>query len=102
MEGWSAQRFNSSDGPVGCSTETFKLSTDQLPSDQVRAIVGRYMQSPPHVLRRRELPESGAGLHPPVLPLCPGPIEGRTHADRRQGTTLLAALDLKTRELRTP
>ena len=81
-------------------SETFKLSRDPLFIDKVRDIVGLYMNPPDRalVLCVDEKPSIQAlERTAPVLPMCPGQIERRTHDYIRHGTTdLFAALDIKT------
>ena len=85
--------------------ETFKLSTDPLPIEKVRDIVGLYMQPPTRAFvfcvdEKSQI--QALDRTQPLLPMRPGQIERRTHDDRRHGTTtLFAALDVKTSELIT-
>jgi transposase len=78
--------------------ETFKLSTDPLFIDKVRDIVGLYLDPPTRavVLCVDEKSQIQAlDRTQPLLPLCFGVAERRTHDYLRHGTTtLFAALDL--------
>ena len=78
--------------------ETFKLSTDPLFIEKVRDIVGLYLNPPDRalVLCVDEKPQIQAKAPTtPVLPMCPGQAERRTHDYVRHGTTdLFAALDV--------
>jgi transposase len=78
--------------------ETFKLSTDPLFIEKVRDIVGLYLNPPERalVLCDDEKPQIQAKAPTaPVLPMCPGQAERRTHDYVRHGTTdLFAALDV--------
>jgi transposase len=79
--------------------ENFKLSTDPLFVDKVRDIVGLYMNPPDRavVLCVDEKSQMQAlDRTQPLLPMCPGQVERRTHDYVRHGTsTLFAALDVK-------
>ena len=81
-------------------TETFKLSPDPLLIDQVRDIVGLYVNPPQHaiVLCVEEKPHIQAlNRTAPLLPMQPGQAERRTYDYKRHGTTsLFAALNVKT------
>ena len=78
--------------------EAFKLSTDPLFIEKVRDIVGLYLNPPDRalVLCVDEKPQIQAKAPTaPVLPMCPGQAERRTHDYVRHGTTdLFAALDV--------
>ncbi len=84
-------------------TETFKLSNDPLLIDNVRDIVGLYMNPPDHavVLCVDEKSQIQAlDRTQPLLPMRPGQVERRTHDYKRHGTTtLFAALDAKTSQV---
>jgi transposase len=81
-------------------TETFKLSTDPMPIDKVRDIVGLYMRAPTRAVvfcvdEKSQI--QALDRTQPVLPMRPGQVERRTHDYRRHGTTtLFAALNVKT------
>ena len=81
-------------------SETFKLSPDPLLIEEVRDIVGLYVNPPDHavVLCVDEKSQIQAlDRTAPLLPMQPGQAERRTHDYRRHGTTsLFAALDVKT------
>ena len=80
--------------------ETFKLSTDPMFVDEVRDIVGLYLDPPRRamVLCVDEKSQIQAlDRTQPMLPLAPGMPERRTHDYVRHGTTtLFAALDVAT------
>ena len=80
--------------------ETFKLSTDPIFINEVRDIVGLYLNPPVKamVLCVDEKSQIQAlDRTQPILPLAPGIAEPRTHAYmRHETTTLFAALDLAT------
>jgi transposase len=84
-------------------TETFKLSKDLLFIDQVRDIVGLYMNPPDRALvlcvdEKSQI--QALDRTQPLLPMRPGQVERRSHDYRRHGTTsLFAALDVKTGRL---
>src|ERR1700682_1738261 len=86
-------------------TETFKLSNDPLLVEQVRDIVGLYLDPPAHaaVFCVDEKPQIQAlDRTQPLLPVQPGQVERRTHDYQRHGTTtLFAALNAKTSEVIT-
>src|SRR5436190_6382933 len=81
-------------------TDIFKLSPDPLLIEQVRDIVGLYMNPPDHALvfcvdEKSQI--QALDRTQPLLPLRPGQLERRTHDYKRHGTTsLFAALELKT------
>lgn len=81
-------------------SETFTLSPDPLLIDNVRDIVGLYMNPPQHavVLCVDEKSQIQAlDRTAPLLPMQLGQAERRTHDYKRHGTTsLFAALDVKT------
>jgi transposase len=81
-------------------SEAFQLSNDPLLVDQVRAIVGLYMNPPHHaiVLGVDEKSQIQAlSRSQPLLPMLPGQAERRTHDYQRHGTTsLFAALEIAT------
>ena len=85
-------------------SETFKLSNDPLLVEKVRDIVGLYLNPPEHaaVFCVDEKPQIQAlDRTQPLLPMRPGQIERRTHDyDRHGTTTLIAALNAKTSEVR--
>jgi hypothetical protein len=80
--------------------DTFKLSPDPQLIDNVRDIVGLYMNPPEHALvfcvdekRQTQALDRTQSL----LPLRPGQVERGTHDHKRHGTTsLFAALELET------
>ena len=81
-------------------TTTFKLSKDPLFVEKVRDIVGLYLSPPDRALvlcvdEKTQI--QALDRTQPLLPMCPGRIESRTHDYVRHGTTsLFAALDVKT------
>src|SRR3954464_15338252 len=81
-------------------TESFKLSPDPLLIENVRDIVGLYMNPPNHALvfcvdEKTQI--QALDRTQPMLPMRPGQLERRTHDYKRHGTTsLFAALELKT------
>src|SRR5258707_1610485 len=81
-------------------SETFKLSKDPLFIDNVRDIVGLYLDPPDRALvlcvdEKSQI--QALDRTAPLLPMRPGQIERRTHDYVRHGTTsLFAALDTKT------
>lgn len=79
--------------------ETFKLSSDPLFVEKVRAIVGLYLSPPERALVLCVDEKSQAQAldrTQPLLPMRLGQIERRTDDDKRHGTTsLFAALDVK-------
>jgi transposase len=81
-------------------SETCQWSNDPLLVDQVRDIVGLYLNPPHHaiVLCVDEKSQIQAlSRTQPILPMLPGQVERRTHDYQRQGTTsLFAALDIAT------
>src|SRR5438105_2312427 len=81
-------------------TDTFKLSPDPLLIEEVRHIVGLYMNPPDHALVfcvDEQSQIQALDRTQPLLPLRPGQLERRTHDYKRHGTTsLFAALELKT------
>lgn len=81
-------------------SQTFQLSNDPLRVDQVRDIVGLYMNPPHHaiVLCVDEKSQIQAlRRSQPILPMLPGQAERGTHDYPRHGTTsLFAALDIAT------
>jgi len=81
-------------------SEAFQLSNHPLLVDQVRAIVGLYMNPPHHaiVLGVDEKSQIQAlSRSQPLLPMLPGQAEPRTHDYQRHGTTsLFAALEIAT------
>jgi transposase len=81
-------------------SETFKLSSDPQLVEQVRDIVGLYLNPPEHalVLCADEKSQIQAlNRMQPILPMWPGKAERHTHDYFRHGTTsLFAALDVKT------
>ena len=86
-------------------SETFKLSTEPLLVENVRDIVGLYVNPPAHaaVFCVDEKPQIQAlDRTQPLLPMQPGQVERRTHDYKRHGTTtLFAALNAKTSEVIT-
>jgi transposase len=80
--------------------ETFKLSRDPAFVDKVRDVVGLYLNPPDRalVLCVDEKPQiQVVEGTTPILPMCPGQVERRSHDYRRHGTTdLFAALNVKT------
>jgi transposase len=80
--------------------ETFKLSTDPYFVENVRDVVGLYLDPPDRavVLSVDEKSQVQAlDRTQPVLPMTPGQAERGTHDDVRHGTTsLFAALDVAT------
>jgi transposase len=81
-------------------SDTFKLSTDPQLIEQVRDIVGLYLNPPERalVLCADEKSQIQAlDRTQPILPMRPGQAERRTHDYKRHGTTsLFAALDVAT------
>ena len=81
-------------------SETFKLPPDPQLIDEVRDIVGLYINPPePAVVLcvDEESQIQALDRTAPLLPMQPGQAERRTHDYRRHGTTsLFAALDVKT------
>ncbi len=81
-------------------TESFKLSPDPQLIEKVRDIVGLYMDPPEHAVvfcvdEKSQI--QALDRTQPMLPMCPGQLERRTHDYKRHGTTsLFAALELKT------
>lgn len=81
-------------------TETFKLSQDPLFIEQVRDVVGLYLNPPDKALvlcvdEKAQI--QALDRTRPLLPMRPGQVERRTHDYRRHGTTsLFAALNVKT------
>ena len=81
-------------------TETFKLSADPLFIENVRDIVGLYLNPPDRALvlcvdEKSQI--QALDRTRPLLPLRPGQAERRTHDYVRHGTTsLFAALDART------
>ena len=80
--------------------ETFKLSPDPQLIDKLRDIVGLYLAPPERALvlcfDEKSQIQALERTHQ-ILPMQPGPIEKRTHDDKRHGTTsLFAALDVAT------
>jgi transposase len=79
--------------------ESFKISADPLFVDNVRDIVGLYVNPPEHavVLCIDEKSQMQAlDRTQPLLPMKPGQVERRTHDYVRHGTSsLFAALDVK-------
>ncbi len=84
----------------------FKLSNDPFFIENVRDIVGLYLNPPDHAVvlcvdektRIQALQRTQ-----PMLPMGLGYVEGVTHNDVRHGTTtLFAALDIATAEVLTP
>lgn len=80
--------------------EIFKLSSDPLPIEKVRGIVGLYL-APPFkamvlcVIEKTQTQEQDRTQ--PVLPMMPGMLEKRTHDYMRHGmTTLFSALGIAT------
>ena len=92
-----ARRCSSTRPAVECSptrSEAFKRSNDPLLIEQVRDIVGLYMNSPAHaaVCCVDEKPQIQAlDCTQPLLPMQRGQVERRTHNDTRHGTTTLFA-----------
>jgi hypothetical protein len=80
--------------------DTFKLSPDPQLVEEVRDIVGLYMNPPDHALVfawTRRVRSRRSTATQPLLPLRPGQVERGTHDYKRHGTTsLFAALELKT------
>jgi transposase len=78
--------------------ETFKLSSDPLFVEKVRAIVGLYLDPPDRAMVLCVDEKSGIQAldrTQPLLPMRPGQVERRTHDYVRHGTTsLFAALDI--------
>src|SRR5438094_2360202 len=80
-------------------SETFQLSKDPLLVDQVRDLVGSYLNPPHHALvlcvdEKSQI--QALSRSQPILPMLPGQAERRTHDYKRHGTTsLFAALDVK-------
>jgi putative transposase len=83
----------------------FKLSTDPFFVEKVRDVVGLYLHPPEHavVLCVDDKTQIQAlERSQPLLPLGLGYVEGVTHDYERHGTTtLFAALDIATGEVRT-
>jgi transposase len=81
-------------------TETFKLSPDPQLVEKVRDIVGLYLNPPERALVLCADEKShiqALDRTRPILPMCPGQVERRTHDYQRHGTTsLFAALDVAT------
>jgi len=81
-------------------TETFKLSQDPLVIEKVRDVVGLYLNPPDKALGLcvdEKAQIQALDRTQPLLPMCPGQVERRTHDYRRHGTTsLFAALNVKT------
>ena len=81
-------------------SETFQLSTDPLFIEQVRDIVGLYLNPPDRALvlcvdEKSQL--QALDRTQPILPMMPGVPERRTHDYSRHGTTtLFAALNIAT------
>ena len=81
-------------------SETFKLHTDPLFIENVRDIVGLYLNPPDHALvlcvdEKSQI--QALERTQPILPMTPGVPERRTHDYRRHGTTtLFAALNVAT------
>ena len=80
--------------------DTFKLSPDPQLIENVRDIVGLYMNPPEHALvfcMDEKSQIQALDRTQPLLPLRPGQVERGTHDYKRHGTTsLFAALELKT------
>jgi transposase len=80
-------------------SETFKLSTDPQFVENVRDIVGLYLDPPERALvlcvdEKTQI--QALDRTQPWLPMRPGQVERRTHDYERHGvTTLFAALDVK-------
>ncbi len=80
-------------------SETFKLSSDPLFVEKVRDIVGLYLDPSERALvlcvdEKSQI--QALDRTQPMLPMCPGQVERRTHDYKRHGTTtLFAALDVK-------
>lgn len=87
-------------GPKTHLVDTWKLSTDPLFIDEVRDVVGRYLDPPDKamVLAVDEKSQMQAlDRTAPMLPMMPGVPERRTHDYVRHGTTsLFVALDIAT------
>ncbi len=83
--------------------ENFKLSRDPPFIEKVRDIIGLYLDLPDRALvlcvdEKSQI--QALDRTAPLLPMCPGQIERRTHDYARHGTTsLFAALDIKSGEL---
>src|SRR5256712_4371612 len=81
-------------------SETFQLSNDPLLVDQVRDIVGLYLNPPHHALvlcvdEKSQI--QALSRSQPILPMLPGQAERRTHDYQRHGTTSrFAALEIAT------
>jgi transposase len=79
-------------------SETFKLSRDPLFIENVRDIVGLYLNPPERALvlcvdEKAQI--QALDRTQPLLPMRPGQIERRTHDSERHGTTsLFAALEM--------
>ena len=83
----SVQRIWPAFGLQPHRTETFKLSTDPLFIDKVRDIVGLYLNPPEHALVLcvdEKSQVQALDRSQPVLPLRPGQVERRTHAQLEQ------------------
>jgi putative transposase len=95
----SVQRYFDLFGIKPHRTKNFKLSTDALFIEKLRAVVGLYLNPPENalVLCVDEKSQCQAlERTQPMLPLGLGYVEGITHDYKRHGTTtLFAALDVQ-------
>ena len=95
----SVQRYFQLFGIKPHRTKNFKLSTDALFIEKLRAVVGLYLNPPDNalVLCVDEKSQCQAlERTQPMLPLGLGYVEGVTHDYKRHGTTtLFAALDVQ-------
>lgn len=86
-------------------TTTCTLSTDPFFVENVRDIVGLYLNPPEHALvlcvdEKSQI--QALERSPPLLPMGLGYVEGVTHDDVRHGTTtLFAALDIESGDVLT-
>lgn len=95
----SVQRYFALFGIKPHRTKSFKLSTDALFIEKLRAVVGLYLDPPENalVLCVDEKSQCQAlERTQPMLPLGLGYVQGMTHDYKRHGTTtLFAALDVQ-------
>ena len=79
-------------------SESFQLSADPLLIDQVRDMVGLYLNPPEHAMVLavdEKSPIQALSRSPPLLPLRVGQLQRRTHDYQRHGvTSLFAALNV--------